>query len=330
MGEVIWVETVSRHRDVLARQRCELDAGGAAFLGRAYDNDVLVDDPFVAPRHARIARDETGRLYVEDLGSVNGLFLDEGTTRQDRVLVDGDRVVRIGRTYLRIRDAATAVAPEREEPRAARTWHAVFAMTIVLVALTLLETWIEDTGESKLSTYVFSLFAAGAFVLGWTAPWAVLARIFGGIARFERHLYIGIVGILALVVVGQVVEQLAYSFSLTSLSVVESFGFWVWLAALSFFHLREIGPRHLAVKGAVVSTFAVLGIGGQMLTQAESSGLLGSQVAVTALKPPYLRVASPESGDDFFAEVEALRPKLERARTEEQPSGGFLDDLDLD
>jgi hypothetical protein len=291
---------------------------------------VLVDDPFVAPRHARIFRDETGRLEIEDLGSINGMFRHHETTRRPRIALDGDSPVRIGRTFVRVRDATSAVAPEREEPRAARTWHAVFVTTAVLVALTLLETWIEDTGESKLSTYVFALFALGAMVLSWTSMWALLARIFGGVTHFERHLHLATTGFLALMLIEGLIDQLAYSLSLTSLSLVDSFGTWVWLAVLSFFHLREIGPRYLLLNAAVLGTFAALGIGGQVLTQAESGGLLESHVAVTDLKPPFMRVAAPETRAEFFEAAKALAPKLERARAEETPSGSLFDDLDLD
>jgi hypothetical protein len=331
VGEVIWVEVLSPHRDVLSRQRCELAGGGEVLLGRGYDNDVIVDDPFVAPRHVRVFRDESGRLVAEDVGTVNGMFLDHETTRRDRIPIDGDAPLRIGRTWLRIRDASAAVAPEREEPRAARTWHAVFLFTAALLALTLVETWIDDTGESKASTYVFPQFLVGAFVLAWTATWSVLSRIFAGMARVERHAYIATLGLFVTSLLTWLAGLFAYSFSLPSLAIVDSFGFWVWVSVLSFFHLREIGPRHLVLKGAIVGSLALLGIGGQMVSRAESGGPLREKVAVDALKPPWLRFASPQSEEEFFADVEALQPKLDLARTEESPSGGgLLDELGLD
>ena len=48
MGEVIWVEVLSRHHDVVARHRC---VGPEVHIGRGYDNDVVIDDPYVAARH---------------------------------------------------------------------------------------------------------------------------------------------------------------------------------------------------------------------------------------------------------------------------------------
>ena len=37
---MIWVEVLSRHRDVAARFRV---AGDEAHIGRGYDNDVVID-----------------------------------------------------------------------------------------------------------------------------------------------------------------------------------------------------------------------------------------------------------------------------------------------
>ena len=57
MDEVIWVEVLSRHRAVVSRHRC---TGRVVRIGRAYTNDVVLDDPYVAPEHAIIVRDEDG------------------------------------------------------------------------------------------------------------------------------------------------------------------------------------------------------------------------------------------------------------------------------
>ena len=328
MGEVVWVEILSRHRDVISRQRVELNADGEAFVGRGYGNDVLVDDPYVAPRHLRLRRDELGRLIAEDSGSINGLFLEDETSKRASVVLDGDRPVRIGRTYLCVREASNAVAPEREEPRAARAWHATLALSAAFAALTLLEAWLGDTGEPKLATYVFPILTMAAFVLVWSTAWALLDRIFSGRASFQRHLSIALVGFLAVSAIDILVEYLEYSFSLSSLSVRDSFEFWVWLAAMSFFHLREIGDRHLVLKGAIVSTLALLAIGAQMLTVAETFGGMGQPVAVTELKPPMFRLASPQSGHEFFDAAAELKPKLDVARTEEPTSGGMFWDFD--
>lgn len=37
--------------------------------------DIYVDDEYVSKRHARVWRDGDGQVWVEDLGSTNGTFL---------------------------------------------------------------------------------------------------------------------------------------------------------------------------------------------------------------------------------------------------------------
>src|SRR5262249_52392871 len=110
---MIWVEILSRHRDIAARFRF---SGPEVNIGRGYDNDVIVDDPYVAARHLRGFRDGEGRLVAEDLGSSNGTFVDGSKTRLPRILLDGKQPIRIGHTFLRVREPSHAVEPERMAP----------------------------------------------------------------------------------------------------------------------------------------------------------------------------------------------------------------------
>src|SRR5258708_39987342 len=97
---MIWVEILSRHRDIAARFRI---AGPEVRIGRGYDNDVIVDDPYVAARHLRIFRDERGQLVAEDLGSANGTFLDGGRNRLASLIVAVGQPLPIRQTPLRFR-----------------------------------------------------------------------------------------------------------------------------------------------------------------------------------------------------------------------------------
>jgi pSer/pThr/pTyr-binding forkhead associated (FHA) protein len=70
-------------------------------LGRAKDNDVVIDDPFASSNHAMIIwRD--GEWWVEDLGSHNGTFVNEVATLKAAQLHDGD-YIGIGQTNLQFR-----------------------------------------------------------------------------------------------------------------------------------------------------------------------------------------------------------------------------------
>jgi hypothetical protein len=70
------------------------DVGEGATLGRSNGADIRVDDPFASSAHARIfSRGDF--LYVEDMGSTNGTYLNDELLSGPQPLHRGDRV-RIG------------------------------------------------------------------------------------------------------------------------------------------------------------------------------------------------------------------------------------------
>ena len=81
----------------------ELDSSPLT-IGRGGQNDVPIDgDEFASARHVRIEPRRDG-VWVHDLGSTNGTYVNGVRIDRPRKLVDGD-VVRVGATELRFEDA---------------------------------------------------------------------------------------------------------------------------------------------------------------------------------------------------------------------------------
>jgi len=69
-------------------------------LGRSLDNDMaLTEDEFASARHALIEPRRDG-VWVEDVGSTNGTFVNGSKLKRGRKLTPGD-VIRVGETDLR-------------------------------------------------------------------------------------------------------------------------------------------------------------------------------------------------------------------------------------
>jgi hypothetical protein len=69
-------------------------------VGRGAQNDIALDgDDYASARHARIEPRRDG-VWVEDIGSTNGTFLNGNKLTRARKLTPGD-VVRVGETELR-------------------------------------------------------------------------------------------------------------------------------------------------------------------------------------------------------------------------------------
>ena len=70
------------------------DVGDGATFGRTGGADIRVDDPFASSAHARIF-DRGGFMYVEDMGSTNGTYLNGRQLKTAERLSMGD-TIRIG------------------------------------------------------------------------------------------------------------------------------------------------------------------------------------------------------------------------------------------
>jgi pSer/pThr/pTyr-binding forkhead associated (FHA) protein len=88
----------------LAGRRVELD--GPLVLGR--EADLVVDDPQVSRRHATV-RPAGDRLEIEDLGSLNGTWVNGARLEGPARLAAGDRV-RLGDSAFEVEGAAAPAA----------------------------------------------------------------------------------------------------------------------------------------------------------------------------------------------------------------------------
>jgi len=106
----VLAETVRPGYVLYVDQREIVLEGPEITLGRALDNDVVLDHPTVSRRHARISL-RHGRPVLRDLNSRNGTFVN-GQRVEECVLRDGDRLA-LGEARIVIKEirSATGHAP---------------------------------------------------------------------------------------------------------------------------------------------------------------------------------------------------------------------------
>jgi hypothetical protein len=323
---MMWIEVLSRHGEVTRRERISADE---ARIGRAFDNDVVVDDPHVAPHHLRIFRGDDGELVAEDLGTLNGLYPEHGGKRVPRLPLAKEPGIRIGRTTLRVHDALHEVAAEKlmTPPRAHAKWAALLG--VALLALLLLLQWLNLTTEPNTNLLLLPLLGFVTGLALWTSFWAVLSRIFFGQARFAVHLRIAVTACLALVLWSQVSEAFSFGLAWREMSEYAGLGAWAVLAATCYAHLHAIGPRHMRFAMGLVIALIGAGAALQYVAKSETRSLLGQSASLGELRPPAFRIVPLASADEFFQRAEGTRQKVDQARVKE-PSAGLLSDFDTD
>jgi pSer/pThr/pTyr-binding forkhead associated (FHA) protein len=76
-------------------------AGGVIMIGRGADCQLILDDDYVSTRHARVVSGASG-IYVEDLGSTNGTYLDRAKVTSPTPVKIGVPI-RVGKTTVELR-----------------------------------------------------------------------------------------------------------------------------------------------------------------------------------------------------------------------------------
>lgn len=108
-------------------------------IGRQAGNEVLVDDTGVSRQHARLIF-HNGALWVQDMGSRNGVFVNDARVQAHRQLSVGDRV-RVGNCVFEVSleapgpDQSVSVIAPRPPPRKGIRVLPLVVVAVVVIAL---------------------------------------------------------------------------------------------------------------------------------------------------------------------------------------------------
>jgi len=135
---------------VLQGQRYSIPPQGLR-VGRQAGNEVLLDETGVSRQHARLIF-HNGALWVQDMGSRNGVFVNETRVQAHRQLSPGDKV-RIGNTVLEVRlddpgaDHSVSVAAPHPPPRAKKGGLRLMPFVIAAVVVIILVALVAVAGS---------------------------------------------------------------------------------------------------------------------------------------------------------------------------------------
>jgi hypothetical protein len=305
------VELLARNGDVVLRERVR---ALPIRIGRGYDNDVILDDDYAAPAHAVAEPGADGRLVLRDLGTRNGIALRGRRVRE--AILEGDTVVRIGHTWLRVRPAGFAVAPELPD-RTFHRWEGAppgGAGILIIVLASLLARWLGDTQYFEYGRYGVALAGGVGIALLWSGAWAFANRLFGRHARLGRHLFVFACGVAGVFAWALLAATLGYAWSAEGFTRYGSHAATLIVAATVYFHLCTIRPQHRVRYRWACAGLAVLGSGLLLIGNIQRTGRFADELYMAVLMPPAVR-ASPDHGiDEFMRDVEAMRPGLDRGR----------------
>jgi FHA domain-containing protein len=281
-----------------------------ATIGRAYDNAVVLDDPYVDPVHARIVA-ANGWVAVEDAGSVNG------------ITASGD-TVRIGRTTLRLVDPTRPLAPAlvdgaRATPaarwltRPAVAWGICGATFLLFLVSQLASATQRASGGSILG----ALLALGTGLGVWTAGWSVINRLVAHRFQFMAHLAVAALSAAAIRLFIAVTNVVAFLYPADGGAILIFLGLSTILVLPIALHLGLIStmPRArrwriaFAVSGGLWALISIAAV-------ADRRKFSATMDFDSDIEPLPARWIPAESADAFFAATRKLQPAVDKLATE--------------
>ena len=312
MTVTCFVEIIHRGREV--RHRYRLDHLPIR-IGRAYDNDVILDDPHTAAHHAVVEEDDAGGLRIRELESRNGIVL--RGRRVPQAAVDGNAVYRLGHTHLRVRTAGFRVADELADVtrHGWEGWPPALAGLALLVVVAVMSSWLGDATRSDATRYLGAVATALGLGMFWCGGWAFANRLFGGATRLGRHLFILGCGVAAQELLGWICTVLAFSLSWEPFTrygnhlVVAGFAIMIW------FHLLQIKPYNARRFTVACALMAAVGSGAVLLANYRGNGRLADELYMHERLPPSMRLSANRPLSRLMGNVAGLKAAVDAERT---------------
>ena len=308
------IEAHDRHGALLARAPI---TRWPVTVGRALDCDLVLDDPFVAPRHLRIDRtvDEHRTVQVDVLETRNGARLQRKRHAQgERFDWPGGTPIDLGHTHITLRLADAPIADEQALPEFPwRTVGTTAALVVLVGAAAVASSWLESRDSSQYLKSLPSVLLMLLLVMSaWSGLWAVANKMFAGRLQFWRHVRIACTVYLASEALRLVANLAAFSFSLEALSQFASVLGVLVLAWALYAHLATVLPRRRIGLAWTVAAVVMLGVPAWLGAQWLNRMRLTNEMYMSSLFPPSLRVAPTAPVDQLLQDAETLRAKLDR------------------
>lgn len=317
MNGPVWIEQLNHLHRVTQRTRLE---GDTLRLGRGYGNDLVLDDPRVAPAHLVIHVDPQGGLTARAEGE-HTLIVEGNRTPQREARIDGDSILRIGHTRLRVRTADYPV-PERmaAERMASPLPYVLSALPLLaLVLFMALEKWLTNADASPYWRTIPEQLPILFLVFIWAGGWTLASRMLGHRGRFGTHLLIASTGLFAIGLPDNLMPPLLYSLSLTPPFFLQGLLASQLGVLLLYVHVSALGERFqpasyrnlilaLLAMGATVTTISLI--------DHEDKG---SPPSVAVSYPPGLRLIGAKSLEQVMEELNGLEQEARATLDEPVP-----------
>jgi len=282
-------------------------------IGRGYQNDLIIDDPFVSAQHVVINETENG-WHVEDRQSENGIkYRFHSTQSHLNHLNSGDEII-LGRTRLRLLSPwhpvpKTSLLPTKSSISKMLAYPTVtigvIAVAIIILLIDAQLSTAIKTGAEKLLASILPPFL---FALFWAGFWTFVGRVITHRASFIPHFVAAILVFIISTSTATLSEYITYNLHTTlPATLIEFIIIGFTLAGLLYVNLSNSTNLNrystLVTSHSVAWTVLLLGLFMQYVNKPDFSH---SPDYASDLKPPFAKVTRSQSLEDFIKDSEEI------------------------
>jgi hypothetical protein len=315
----IVLELLSRKNIPLKHYKFEQDY---VCVGRDFNNDLRLDDPYVCPSHMLVAIDpESGKLMVNDCQSTNGIKVNNKFVRQ--ATLNSHDIIKIGRTRLRIIDTKVPLAEaiHLSELEENLSWlnqsFLAICLTFVCLSFLLLSKYLGSVQEFSLIKALPSELGQLAILCLWPLSFAILGKVVKKESHFVSQF--NLTWIVVLLANGLILLQQVAIFNIHPgtwftwielvifASLVSSF---IWLSLFIAFHQTNHRRNIIACSMTFIILAPIYALG--FLNTDEFSPRPSYN---PILLPPTYNITSASQTDKFIDNANSLFTQVDKLKT---------------
>ena len=294
-------------------------------LGRALDNDVVLDDPYVAPRHATLEADERGRVSLAVGDTLNGAWV--GSVHHGAgtrvVMSPAGELLQLGGVKMRLRLPAEVLAPERRLPAAAgSTTAGAVAAGLLVMLVALGGHWLALDPGADATAWLPVVVWVPLALAAWCGIWALVSKLFQHRFDFLGHLRIVLPWLLGIELAGTLVPLVAAAWAWPTLWRLAQPLQAVLAVLMLRAHLRHVLPLSGRTVTAVLAGAAMVAATISLTLTQRATDRYSRPAYMSTLPMPALRLSGTSSPAELIQEMEPLAARLaqrvKEARADEE------------
>ena len=309
------METLILHVSARSARSAELTRshGRSLTVGRGFDNDVVLSDPYVAPYQLRFDRDAEGWQVVR-LDHTNPVLINGHAMEADRArVVPGDRVT-TGRTELGVHAPDEALEPARKLLLSSWAFagrvgpFVTFGFLLLVCTLDSVADFLQFSTDLEWEQHAYAALFSAVILVVWSGVWAVVGRILRHHPHFFDQLAASTLVFLGVAIAVPAVSYLEFvTGSVAQTRILSYLVAFAGLFALLRFNLSfATSIRHTTRAAGIVSAAIVVLVFASLRFASDDSTLEPSYSRV--VKPPFAHLTGDASIEAFAEAARRLEP----------------------